>query len=141
MKRDNPKKKSEAKEFHIQVGKRLQRYRLEAGVIQQALGIRIGRTANTIAEYEAGRTKIPVEVVAKLAKELNFSIDELLFGEQGRMEFVVENQLKKNQLKENSFIYEITNNRTGEKRHEIINSETTLPQRCKQWLRQGDWNK
>ena len=95
MKRDNPKKKSEAKEFHIQVGKRLQRYRLEAGVTQQALGIRIGRTANTIAEYEAGRTKIPVEVVAKLAKELNFSIDELLFGEQGRMEFVVENQLKK----------------------------------------------
>ncbi|MBE5824624.1 MAG: helix-turn-helix transcriptional regulator [Butyrivibrio sp.] len=95
VKRDNPKKKSEAKEFHIQVGKRLQRYRLEAGVTQQALGIRIGRTANTIAEYEAGRTKIPVEVVAKLAKELNFSIDELLFGEQGRMEFVVENQLKK----------------------------------------------
>ncbi len=95
MKRDNPKKKSEAKEFHIQVGKRLQRYRLEAGVTQQALGIRIGRTTNTIAEYEAGRTKIPVEVVAKLAKELNFSIDELLFGEQGRMEFVVENQLRK----------------------------------------------
>lgn len=95
MKRDNPKKKSEDKEFHIQVGKRLQRYRLEAGVTQQALGIRIGRTANTIAEYEAGRTKIPVEVVANLAKELDFSIDELLFGEQGRMEFVVENQLKK----------------------------------------------
>jgi transcriptional regulator with XRE-family HTH domain len=95
VKRDNPKKKSEAKEFHIQVGKRLQRYRLEAGVTQQALGIRIGRTANTIAEYEAGRTKIPIEVVAKLAKELNFSIDELLFGEHGRMEFVVENQLRK----------------------------------------------
>ena len=99
MKRDNPKKKIIVDEFDYQVGKRLAGYRIAKGLTQKALGMRIGRTANTISDYEAGRTKIPDDIKVKLVKELRFSIDELLLGEEGSLEYMVEKSIKQLSVK------------------------------------------
>lgn len=95
MKRNYPvKKKNKIKDFNYQVGKRLAGYRVSKGLTQKALGMRVGRTANTISAYESGRSEIPDDMKVKLSKELHFSIDELLMGEDGSLEIIVENGVK-----------------------------------------------
>ena len=77
-------------EFNYEVGKRLANYRNAKGLTQQALGMRVGRKANAIRAYEAGRVAIPIDMVVKLSKELGFSIEELLLGNDGSFESMVE---------------------------------------------------
>lgn len=81
-------------EFNYEVGKRLANYRNAKGLTQQALGMRVGRKANAIRAYEAGRVAIPIDMVVKLSKELGFSIEELLLGNDGSFESMVEKNVK-----------------------------------------------
>ena len=82
-------------EFNYRVGKRLASYRKAKGITQTALGMRIGRKPNAIRAYEAGRVAVPVDILVKLSRELGFSIDEILLGEEGSFESMIEKNAKR----------------------------------------------
>ena len=61
---------------------------------QIELGARVGRAPATIRDYEAGRSHIPDPVKIALSNELQFSIDELLKGDESNIEFFIEKGIK-----------------------------------------------
>lgn len=63
---------------------RLARLRKEKGFSQAALAELIKVSATQIKRYEAGRAQPPLDVIRNLARVLQVSSDELLFGEDER---------------------------------------------------------
>ena len=91
---DSGKNHSVGDDLNYRGGKRLASYRQAKGITQTALGMRVGRKPNAIRAYEAGRVAIPVDILVKLSKELGFSIDEILLGEEGSFESMIEKNAK-----------------------------------------------
>ena len=53
--------------------------RINAGLTLQEVSDEIGKTKNTIANYENYRTKPDIETSKKLAKLYNLSVDDIIF--------------------------------------------------------------
>lgn len=64
--------------------KRLTTLRKERGLTQQALADAIQLHVNQIKRYEAGTAQPTMETLARLAKELHTTLDDLVFGEETR---------------------------------------------------------
>jgi putative transcriptional regulator len=55
--------------------------RLKRNLSQKDLAKKIGITSQAISDYETGRTNPNYNVMAKIAKELDATVDELFFNE------------------------------------------------------------
>ena len=64
--------------FEMEVAKRLQLYRKSRGITQDGLAKRIGMTRPSYANIEAGRQRIPLDVVWRAAVVLGVSISALV---------------------------------------------------------------
>jgi transcriptional regulator with XRE-family HTH domain len=64
--------------FEREVAKRLQLYRKNKGITQDGLAKRIGMTRPSYANIEAGRQRIPLDVVWRAAVVLGVSISALV---------------------------------------------------------------
>lgn len=58
----------------------LKRLRTEKNISQEAMAKKIGVHTNHLSRYERGLSAPSIEVVEKIAKLLEVSIDELVFG-------------------------------------------------------------
>ena len=63
---------------------RLITLRKERGLTQQALANAIDLHVNQIKRYEAGTAQPTLETLVRLVKELNTTLDDLVFGEDQR---------------------------------------------------------
>lgn len=54
--------------------------RLQAGLTQQELSLKLGVRQNTVSQWENGNRVPSVEILPKLADVLNCTIDELVRG-------------------------------------------------------------
>ena len=68
----------------MQFVKRLITLRRQRGLTQQALADAIKLHVNQIKRYEAGTAQPTLETLAKLAKALHATLDDLVFGENHR---------------------------------------------------------
>ena len=62
------------------IARRIQAARQDAGLTQLQLAGKLGVSLSTITSWEQGRQSPRLELFAELAKELNVSADELLYG-------------------------------------------------------------
>ena len=70
---------SEANElFFTQMGRRMARYRSEAGLTQKDLGEQIGLKQQLVAAYEKGTRRIPASLLEPICQSLGIHVDELL---------------------------------------------------------------
>ncbi len=56
--------------FYVDAGQRINKARRDAGLTQQALAAVSGLTRSSVANVEAGRQRIPLHVLASMAKPL-----------------------------------------------------------------------
>ena len=63
-----------------QFGENLKRLRIEKGISQEDMAKKIKIHANHVSRYERGLSAPAIEVVEKMAKLLEVSIDELVSG-------------------------------------------------------------
>ena len=59
-------------------GDRLSRFRRERGISQSELAGRVGVTQRVMSYYESGRTRIPAEMLLRIADALKISVYEIL---------------------------------------------------------------
>ncbi|MFC1747245.1 helix-turn-helix domain-containing protein [Pseudomonadota bacterium] len=64
--------------------KRLIELRKQRGLTQQALANAVSLHVNQIKRYEAGTAQPTLETLVRLAKELQTTLDDLVFGEDQR---------------------------------------------------------
>ncbi len=74
-------------------GKRLKEVRTSKKISQEELSSRIGIHANHLSRYERDLTQPSIEVVKKIAKALEISIDALVFGEANNEGNLSDNEL------------------------------------------------
>lgn len=60
------------------IGERIKELRIERELSQKQLADKIGVATNTISQYESGKSKTSIEVLANLAVELDTTTDYLL---------------------------------------------------------------
>ncbi len=61
--------------------KQLVKIRKKRGFTQQTLADAVGLYVNQIKRYEAGNAQPTLDTLVRLAKELNTTLDELVFGD------------------------------------------------------------
>jgi len=82
-----------------QIGKRIRKYREEAGISQKKLGLVLGLSDKAISSYESGRTLPPIETLFRIAKQLKRPI-HLFINEKSNSQtleeklFNIEEQIK-----------------------------------------------
>ena len=64
------------------VGKRIRSLRDSKGITQEYLAEKFGSKIETIRNYETGKSEIPSDRLALLAKILDTSADNILYGDQ-----------------------------------------------------------
>lgn len=82
----------------MDIGKSIKRFRTEAGLSQRELGLKVGKSESSIADYENGRSFCGIDTFSAIAKALNAKEDELIKGERIEppkemvMELIIYNQ-------------------------------------------------
>jgi transcriptional regulator with XRE-family HTH domain len=71
---------SKDERFFKELGQRLAEARKAQGLTQVELAERLGVAQQTLAHYEVGRFRVPVALVIQMARELRFSLDDVLMG-------------------------------------------------------------
>ncbi len=66
----------------IDIGKHIKKFRTEAGLSQRELGLKVGKSESSIADYESNRSSCGVDTFMAMAKALNVKEDELINGER-----------------------------------------------------------
>ncbi len=61
-----------------ELGEKIRELRTECGLSQKQLAAKIGVATNTISQYESGKSKTSIDVLANLAVELDTTTDFLL---------------------------------------------------------------
>lgn len=61
-----------------ELGEKIKELRTERGLSQKQLADKIGVATNTISQYESGKSKTSIDVLASLAIELDTTTDFLL---------------------------------------------------------------
>jgi transcriptional regulator with XRE-family HTH domain len=69
---------SDEREFFIALGGRIAALRKQQDITQVQLAELIGVTQQTINSYETGRRRVPVSLLAAIARRLGISIEELV---------------------------------------------------------------
>lgn len=64
--------------FYVQLGERIAATRKAQGITQVQLAELLGVAQQTMAHYEGGSVRIPVETLAQLAQHLNTSVEALI---------------------------------------------------------------
>lgn len=70
--------KNDYKQFLIDLGNRIAKFRKEYNLTQEELAKRIGVQQSSIASYEVGRRQIPITQLFSLSKALYIDIEDLL---------------------------------------------------------------
>ncbi len=65
-----------------ELGERIRELRTECGLSQKQLAAEIGVATNTVSQYESGKSKTSIDVLANLAAALDTTTDYLLGLEQ-----------------------------------------------------------
>lgn len=65
-----------------QIGERIKELRIERELSQKQLADKIGVATNTVSQYESGKSKTSIDVLANLAVELETTTDYILGLEQ-----------------------------------------------------------
>jgi len=65
-----------------ELGERIRELRTECGLSQKQLAAKIGVATNTVSQYESGKSKTSIDVLANLAVALDTTTDFLLGLEQ-----------------------------------------------------------
>ncbi len=60
------------------LGERIRELRTECGLSQKQLAAKIGVATNTVSQYESGKSKTSIDVLANLAVALDTTTDFLL---------------------------------------------------------------
>lgn len=60
------------------IGEKIKELRIERELSQKQLADKIGIAANTLSQYESGKSKTSIDVLANLAVELDTTTDFLL---------------------------------------------------------------
>ena len=82
----------------MDIGKNIKLFRIEAGLSQRELGLKVRKSESSIADYENGRSSCGIDTFSAIAKALNVSEDELIKGERSEapkdliMELIIYNQ-------------------------------------------------
>ncbi len=61
-----------------ELGEKIRELRTECGLSQKQLAAKIGVATNTVSQYESGKSKTSIDVLANLAVELDTTTDFLL---------------------------------------------------------------
>jgi len=61
-----------------ELGEKIRELRTECGLSQKQLADKIGVATNTVSQYESGKSKTSIDVLANLAVELDTTTDFLL---------------------------------------------------------------
>lgn len=69
---------SDERDFFIALGGRIAQLRKQQDITQVQLAELIGVTQQTINSYETGRRRVPVSLLAAIARRLGVSIEELI---------------------------------------------------------------
>lgn len=77
-------------DFFMCFGKRLELLRKEKNIKQCDLANTIGLTQQTISSYEKGKNKPSIDILLRLANELDVSSDYLLYGNVANKELTEE---------------------------------------------------
>ncbi len=66
----------------VQIGRRIKELRLFKNWTQTVLAQKLGVAQNTLSQYEKGTAKTSIDIIVKLAHELETTTDYLLCGDQ-----------------------------------------------------------
>lgn len=66
------------KDFFVELGSRIARYRQEMNLSQQRLGELLDISQQTVAHYETARLRVPTSLLPRLAAVFGVSVDTLL---------------------------------------------------------------
>lgn len=61
-----------------ELGEKIKELRIERKLSQEQLAAKIGVATNTVSQYESGKSKTSIDVLANLAVELDTTTDFLL---------------------------------------------------------------
>lgn len=78
MSAGNSASPAESQEFYVKLGKNIREARERRGLTQASLASLIQLTRSSVANVERGRQKLLAHHLARVAKALRFSADELL---------------------------------------------------------------
>jgi len=70
--------------FYMRLGQQIRTFRLEAGLSQAALGVRLGRSASAIDRYEMGQRRIALAELVRMAEVLEVPAETFLGTGAGR---------------------------------------------------------
>ncbi len=71
------------KDFYTDLGLRIALARKAQNITQQQMATMLGISQQTVAHYEGGRLRISVFTLRHLAEVLNFTLDEMVDGNDG----------------------------------------------------------
>ena len=70
----------------ITVGKRIHQKRIQLGLSQDELAVRINRATKYCSDIERGMCGMSIETMLSIAKALDMSLDYMMFGEVSEIE-------------------------------------------------------
>ncbi len=82
-----------ARQFAMQLGKRLKQARLERELGSSELAAKLGLERSSISQYEAGRSLPSVTVLSRVARILGVSLDRLCFEEYDARDAIQDKEL------------------------------------------------
>lgn len=62
------------------VGKNIKRDREAKGITQEELAVKLNVTRQAVSSWETGKTQPDVELLVKIAQNLDVSVEELIYG-------------------------------------------------------------
>ena len=71
--------------FYVRLGERIATLRKAQGITQVQLAEMLGVAQQTMAHYEGGTIRIPVETLAQLAQHLSTSVEDLIGSPQTKI--------------------------------------------------------
>ena len=84
----------EPSQLEKEIGERFKDIRVANKETQEQMAEKLGKSVQTIHNYEKGITRLPYEVMIALNDIYHASIDELLLGNGKRMELMIERELR-----------------------------------------------